>query len=272
MNFLIRNILIYTLSVIGILAMPTESATSPQDLLEKSPRHHQWVDLANSSGHTISSFVVFPESKNNADIVVIIHENRGLTDWVRWVGDEIAKNGNFAICPDFLTESGPDGGRTDSFNSSDDARTAIYQLDSEQITLNLKTVVEYARGLPSTTQKVSIMGFCWGGAQTFRYATNDNSIVSAFVFYGSPPEKSAMSRINCPVYGFYGEKDQRINATIESTEIAMDTLGKIYRPVIYEGVGHAFLKRGFGDNVSRIEKRANQAAWSRLFSLLKPAQ
>ena len=73
--------------------MPTESATSPQDLLEKSPRHHQWVDLANSSGHTISSFVVFPESKNNADIVVIIHENRGLTDWVRWVGDEIAKNG-----------------------------------------------------------------------------------------------------------------------------------------------------------------------------------
>ena len=115
--------------------------------------------------------------------------------------------------------------------------------------------MKYARGLPSTTQKVSIMGFCWGGAQTFRYATNDNSIVSAFVFYGSPPEKSAMSRINCPVYGFYGEKDQRINATIESTEVAMDSLGKIYRPVIYEGVGHAFLKRGFGDKCQPNRKK-----------------
>ena len=94
MNFLIRNTLIYTLSGIGILAKPTESATLPQDLLEKSPRHHQWVDLTNNNGHTISSFVVFPESKNNADIVVIIHENRGLTDWVRSVGDEIAKNGH----------------------------------------------------------------------------------------------------------------------------------------------------------------------------------
>jgi len=120
--------------------------------------------------------------------------------------DERAKHGYLALCPDFLSGSSPEGGATDSFAFSDAARTVIFQLEAEQITMDLEALVKYDRNLPATKQKVSVMGFCWGSAPTFRYATNDDSLAAASVFYGRPLETSAMSRINCPTLRFLRPK------------------------------------------------------------------
>ncbi|MCZ6678087.1 MAG: dienelactone hydrolase family protein [Candidatus Poribacteria bacterium] len=271
-----RNTIRWKIRILWILAiclslMMSEisnvNADYVSDRLENSPRHHEWVDIPAANGHVVRAYLIFPEVKDPATSVVVIHENRGLTDWVRFVGDELAAHGFVAICPDLLSGTGPDGGGTKSFPSSDDARKAIYGLDANQVTADLKAVTEYVRGLPSTTDKVAVAGFCWGGAQTFRFATNEDSLMAAFVFYGRPPEKQDMSRIACPVYGFYGETDERINSTIEDTQEAMEAAGKTYAPVIYSGVGHAFLRRGTGEGAGEVEKTATQDAWKRLLKL-----
>lgn len=256
------------IGAIAAILWGAEAADPVKERLENSMRHHEWVEVPYGDGEKIRCFVVFPEVSESADSVIVIHENRGLTDWVRAVGDRLAEEGFVALCPDFLTGKGPGGGGTESFATSDDARTAIYELDAEKITQALKAIVPYLRGLPSTTDRVSTAGFCWGGAQTFRFATNEPTLHSAHVWYGSPPEEG-FDRIECPVYGYYGENDNRINSSIEATVEKMKAAGKTYEPVIYDGVGHAFLRAGMGETPSDAEKKADTESWTRLVGLLK---
>ena len=99
----------------GIYAQADSHADKAKEQLEKSPRHGEWVKITAESGREVSAFIVFPEVKENAASVIVIHEIFGLTDWIRQVGDELAKAGFVAICPDFLSGMGPNGGGTDSF-------------------------------------------------------------------------------------------------------------------------------------------------------------
>ena len=242
-------------------------ANIAKEQLEKSPRHGEWVKITTESGREVSAFIVFPEVKEKAASVIVIHEIFGLTDWIRQVGDELAKAGFVAICPDFLSGMGPNGGGTDSFEGNS-VRRAIRDLDPDQITTDLKAVTKYVRDLPSTTDVVAVSGFCWGGRQSFRFATNDDSLKAAFVFYGSPPDAAALEKVTCPVYGFYGESDNRINSTIESTKTAAASAGITYEPVIYSGVGHGFLRRGMAAEASEVQKTVTRETWERWVTLL----
>lgn len=251
----------------GIYAHTGSHANGTKEQLDKSPRHGEWVKITTESGREVSAFIVFPEIKEKAISVIVIHEIFGLTDWIRQVGDELAKAGFVAICPDFLSGMGPNGGGTDSFGGNN-VRRAIRDLDPDQITTDLKAVTKYVRDLPSTTDTVAVSGFCWGGRQSFRFATNDNSLKAAFVFYGSPPDAAALGKITCPIYGFYGESDNRINSTIESTKAAAASAGITYEPVIYPGVGHGFLRRGMAAEASEAQKSATRETWKRWVQLL----
>ena len=259
--------LIGSLMMGGIYAHIGSHANITKEQLENSPRHGEWVKITAESGREVSAFIVFPEVKENAASVIVIHEIFGLTDWIRQVGDELAKAGFVAICPDFLSGMGPNGGGTDSFEGNS-VRRAIRDLDPDQITTDLKAVTKYVRDLPSTTDVVAVSGFCWGGRQSFRFATNDDSLKAAFVFYGSPPDAAALGKITCPIYGFYGESDNRINSTIESTKEAAASAGITYEPVIYSNVGHGFLRRGMAAEASEVQKAATREAWERWVNLL----
>lgn len=251
----------------GIYAQADSHANIAKEQLAKSPRHGEWGKITTESGREVSAFIVFPEIKEKSTSVIVIHEIFGLTDWIRQVGDELAKAGFVAICPDFLSGMGPNGGGTDSFGGNN-VRRAIRDLDPDQITTDLKAVTKYVRALPSTTDMVAVSGFCWGGRQSFRFATNDDSLKAAFVFYGSPPDAAALGKITCPVYGFYGESDNRINSTIESTKEAAKSAGITYEPIIYSGVGHGFLRRGMAAEASEVQKTRTREAWERWVSLL----
>ena len=259
--------LIGSLMMGDIYAHIGSHANIAKEQLEKSPRHGEWVKINTESGREVSAFIVFPEIKEKAASVIVIHEIFGLTDWIRQVGDELAKAGFVAICPDFLSGMGPNGGGTDSFEGNS-VRRAIRDLDPDQITADLKAVTKYVRDLPSTTDVVAVSGFCWGGRQSFRFATNDDSLKAAFVFYGSPPDAAALGKITCPIYGFYGESDNRINSTIESTKAAAASAGITYEPVIYSGVGHGFLRRGMAAEASEVQKTVTREAWERWVKLL----
>lgn len=127
---------------------------------------------------------------------------------------------------------------------------AIRDLPPDQITADLNAVVDYVSKLPASNGKVAVSGFCWGGGQTFRYATNNPNIKAAFVFYGPTPstaegpDKAALERIKAPVYGFYAGNDARINAALPKTTELMKELGKTFDVVVYEGAGHGFMRAG----------------------------
>lgn len=262
------NLSILSIIVLGFLIGGTATAETAKMQLEKSPRHGEWIKVTGSDARVINAFIVYPEVKEPATAVIVIHEIFGLTDWIRLVTDKLAEAGFVAICPDLLSGMGPDAGGTESFDSGDDVRRAIRELPASQVTSDLDAIQKYVRELPSTTNKVAVSGFCWGGGQTFSYAIQSDTIAAGFVFYGPAPSAADIPKISAPVYGFYGEQDNRINATIEITKSAAAAAKVTYEPVIYEEVGHAFLRRGMAENASKTQKTATKAAWERWISLL----
>jgi carboxymethylenebutenolidase len=235
--------------------------------LEKSPRHQEWVQIKHDN-RVVHAFVVYPEVKQKAPVVIVIHEIFGLTDWARTVADKLAANGYIAIAPDFLSGLGPNGGRSSDFPSVDAAREANSKLDSAQVVADLNAVADYAKKLPAANGKLAVAGFCWGGKQSFNFATNRKDLGAAFVFYGSPPDD--VKAVVAPVYGFYGGNDARINATIPATEEAMKKAAKKYEPVTYEGAGHGFMRLGEDpSNTNPANKKAYDEAWQRWLELLK---
>ena len=240
--------------------MPSSTAVNEEAIqdwakqkLAKSPRHSEWVKVKNGT-REVNSFVVYPENKKNATAVVVIHEIFGMSDWVQQLTDELAEAGYIAIAPDLLSGMGPNGGGTSSLDGNA-VRQAIGALPPDQITADLNAVADYIAKVPGANGKVAVTGYCWGGSQSFRFATNRPSLKAAFVFYGTAPgsnaqgqpfapDKTALAKISAPVYGFYAENDMRINATLPATSDAMKELKKTYEPVTYAGAGHGFMRGG----------------------------
>ncbi|MCH7521189.1 MAG: dienelactone hydrolase family protein [Candidatus Marinimicrobia bacterium] len=258
--------------LIAVLAAACVSDPAPQSVdqrLEQSPRHHQWVTI-NQGDRTVHAFLVFPEIKTLATAVVVIHENRGLTDWVRAIADDLAAAGYIAIAPDLLSGMGPEGGKTSDYPDGDAAREGIYQLPPDQVTADLHAVADYVAQLPAANGKVTVAGFCWGGSQSFRFATNRPDLGAAFVFYGTGPDsEEAVARINCPVEGFYGGADARVGATVPKSAELMETAGKSFQPVTYNGAGHGFMRAGEVPDASEANRKARGAAWERWLGLLE---
>jgi carboxymethylenebutenolidase len=257
-----------------LFALATFSLSAQQwakQRLENSPRHREWVSVTHG-GRAVHTFIVYPESKAKTPVVLVIHEIFGHTEWVQELSDEVAAAGYIAIAPDLLSGMGPNGGDSSSF-AQGEATKAVSSLDPDQITTDLNAVADYALKLPSANGKLFVAGFCWGGGQSFRFATNRSDLSAAFVFYGPPPPDAAMPKITAPVYGFYGEKDARIDSTIPATAAAMKAAGKVYEPVTYEGAGHGFMRAGEDPNGSEPTHEANvkarKDAWERWKKLLK---
>jgi carboxymethylenebutenolidase len=243
-------------------------AFTQSERLEKSPRHQEWVAIKNGE-RTVHTFVVYPEKKDKATTVIVIHENKGLSDWVRSVADQLAEAGYVAVAPDLLSGMGPNKGKTSDFASVDAATEAISKISPEQATADLNAVADYAIKLPASIGKLTVSGFCWGGGQTFRFATNRSDLKAAFVFYGSSSlTKEDLKKIPCPVYGFYGGNDARINATLPETQTLMKELGKTFEPVTYEGADHGFMRKVEEPGSSEANKKAHDTAWARWKKLL----
>jgi len=257
-------------SLIALCSLFAASFAAGQDwaksALAKSPRHAEWVTVQHGD-RAVQTFVVYPESKSKTPVVLIIHEIFGMTEWVQDLADQIAAAGYIAVAPDLLSGMGPNGGRSSSFEG-DAAREAVGKLNPDQVTADLNAAADYALKLPASSEKLFVGGFCWGGSQTFRFATNRGDLAAAFVFYGGPPEKEAMARIKAHVYGFYAGNDARIDATIPNTVAAMEAAGKTYDPVTYDGAGHGFMRAGEAPDASDANKKARADAWVRWRSLL----
>jgi carboxymethylenebutenolidase len=234
--------------------------------LEKSPRHREWVTIKHD-GRSVETFVVYPESKSKTPVVLIIHEIFGMTDWAQDLADQVAAAGYIAVAPDLLSGMGPNGGRSSDF-AEGKTMEAVSHLNPDQVTADLNAAADYALKISASNGKLFVGGFCWGGGQTFRFATNRADLTAAFVFYGPSPDKDAMARIKAPVYGFYAGNDARIGAMIPDTMAQMKAAGKTYDIMTYDGAGHGFMRSGEAPDAKDADKKARAEAWVRWKSLL----
>ena len=250
--------------LIGAAAMwtykdaPVEAA--PEAASDSVTTHGEWVWIKRGRD-SVRAYLAYPERKTKAPAVIVIHEIFGLTDWEQTVADRLAKEGYVAILPDLLsskhgiTPANPDSGRK-----------LIGELEPERVTADLNAVYTYVNGLPAVAKdQVGTIGFCWGGGQSFRYATNNPKLRAVVVAYGPAPEAADMKRIKAPVLGIYGENDERINANLPDVTAAMQSAGKTFTSEVYPGTGHGFLKPGRqGYDTPEREK-----AWGRILEFYR---
>jgi carboxymethylenebutenolidase len=255
---------------LALMILTVAQTVSAQDwakaALAKSPRHSEWVTVKHD-GRSVDTFVVYPESKDKRPVVLIIHEIFGMSDWVQDLADQVAAAGYIAVAPDLLSGMGPDGGRSSSF-AEGKTMEAVSKLNPDQVTADLNAAADYGNRIPASNGKLFVGGFCWGGGQTFRFATNRGDLAAAFVFYGPPPDKDAMARIKAPVYGFFAGNDARIGAMIPDAITNMKAAGKSFEPVSYDGAGHGFMRAGEAPDAKDADKKARTEAWERWKILL----
>lgn len=235
--------------------------------LEKSPRHGQYVDVKVGPGDSVRTWIVYPERKDKAGVVIVIHEIYGLSDWIRGVADQLAREGFIAVAPDLITGKGPNGGGTDSLPSRDDVVKLIRGLTPEQVTVRLNAVRGWAVRLPAANGKTATIGFCWGGGQSFSYAASQPKLDAAVVYYGTSPEAAELAKIQVPVLGLYGGDDARVDATIPPAEAEMKKLGKKYEPHLFDGAGHGFLRAQGDRNGANL--KATREAWPLTVAFLR---
>jgi carboxymethylenebutenolidase len=262
-----QTLLTLSLLMLATLSMPAQDWARAK--LEKSPRHQEWVKLK-SGGRDLQCFVVYPEVKDTATTIVMIHEIFGLSNWAKEMADELAAEGYIVVAPDLLSGAGPNGGGSDSFTSQSAVTKAVSMLPPDQVTSDLNAATDYAAKIPAANGKVVVAGFCWGGGQSFRFATSNKDVKAAFVFYGPPPQNpDDMAKITCPVYGFYAGNDARITVTVPKAAEAMRASGKTYEPVTYDGAGHGFMRAGEAPDANDANKKARDGAFKRWMDLMK---
>jgi carboxymethylenebutenolidase len=230
-----------------------------------SPRRKEWVDLPLGEGR-LRTLVVYPDGNGPAPAVIVMQHGTGLDHWMRGVADQLASQGFIAVAPDLWSGLGPNGGGWDSFEFIDDAiRAAAGKLTPDETMRRYKAARDYALKLPRANGKTASLGFCAGGGNSFRFATEVPDLNAAVVFYGPPPDDAALAKINAPVLGLYGENDARITSTVDATAATMKKLGKRFEPHVYPKATHSFvLFQDVGGNPAAVD-----AGWTRAIAFLQ---
>ena len=289
-----------TAALMGSCAVSCSAQDWAKAALAKSPRHGEFVTVPEANGRKLQVWVVYPQVKAKAPVVVMIHEIFGLSDWAQEMADELAGAGYIVVEPDLLSGLGPSAaagvapaapgapmdhdhmgqggagaayvpaepGGTNAFPDRNATVRAVSSLPDAQVLADLDAVADYGKKLASADGKLYVAGFCWGGGKSFLFATHRGDLSGAFVFYGPPPPADAMKTITAPVYGFYAGNDARISATIPQTTADMKAAGKTYEPVTYDGAGHGFMRAGEAPDANAADSAARAEGFRRLVTLL----
>jgi carboxymethylenebutenolidase len=237
--------------------LPASGATA-NERLAASPRRGEWA-VIRVGADSVRAWVVYPAQRENSPVVVAIHDNQGMSNWIRAVADQLAADGFTAVAPDLLTmldvPRRPDG-------ESDPAavRAGIGQVDQPMRDRLIQAVGEWGTSLPGTTSRYGVVGFCWGGSTVFGHAVAAPAGLGAVVvYYGASPATETLGSVRAPILGHYGEDDARVNATVPAAADALRGAGRVFESHFFAGAGHGFTRSQEGRAGANL--RAVEQAW-----------
>ena len=218
--------------------------------------HAEYVKFLSGSD-TITAYLAYPERRDPAPGVIVIHEIFGLSDFIRETTERLARDGFVAVAPDLLSRSGgtPVAG--------DNARRLITSLPEDQVMRDLDAAFAHLRSLKSVrSDRIGVIGFCWGGGQSFRYGAHNPDLGAFVVCYGPTPAAQEIARIRARGLGVYAENDARINSSLPALDSVLRATGKQFRYRIYPQTGHGFIR-------TRDNPAAADSAWQAIVGFFR---
>jgi len=240
---------------------PAESIAAGEKRLPPALKA-EWVKYP-SGDIEVGGYLARPASGAAFAAIIVIHENRGLTEFVLDIAQRWAGEGLLALAPDCLSRVGG----TQKFESMQAAGQGISQLNRPDVVADLHATVRYLKSRNDVRKdRIGVSGFCWGGGHTFNFATESKELAFAVPFYGPPPALEKLESIACPIFAVFAEQDQRVNANVDAVEAKMKELGKSFEKKMYPGTQHAFMNF---TNPQRYNAEQAKIAWADVTAFVK---
>ena len=228
------------------------------------------IVYAGASGRMMSGYLVRPvKGKDRAPKVMVIHENRGLTEHIRDVARRLALSGFVVLAPDFLAPHGETPRSGDGRMSAEDiARTMIGQLDRGSAIADGVASLKWFDGYSEGRGTPGAVGFCWGGGMVNALAMAAGKLLKTGVaYYGpAPADASDAGKIKAKLVLHYAGLDERVNAGAAAWQAALTAAGVKFDAYTYDGVNHAFNN---DTSEARYDKAAAFLAWKRTIAALR---
>ena len=215
------------------------------------------IEVAGVRAYQVAPRNITAEASRN--VVIVIHENRGLNPHIEDVARRLAAEGFLAVAPDMLT---PMGGTP---ADADAARNLFAKLDLTNTVMSLAAIVDHYKKL-TPPKKVGAIGFCWGGGMVNNLAVAAPGLDAGVVYYGISPKIDDVPRIRASLMMHYAGNDKRINDTVPGYEEALKKANVKYRAYMYDGAQHAFNNETSAD---RYDAAAAKLAWERTMGFFK---
>jgi carboxymethylenebutenolidase len=204
---------------------------------------------------TLLGYLSRPSASSTYPLVLVCHENRGLTDHIKDITRRLAKEGYASLAVDLLSRQGGS-----SKLNSEDVPGVLGNIAPEVFVQDFTSGLLFLKKQSFVKpDKVGMVGFCFGGGVTWQVAVHMPELLAAVPFYGPPPVVEDIPKIKAAVLAFYGGQDTRITSTAPTIEKAMKDNGKVYEKMIYPDAGHAF----FNNTGTRYNAPAAADAWKR---------
>jgi carboxymethylenebutenolidase len=238
-------------------SLPASGAQANQRLAA-SPRRGEWASIR-VGDDSVRAWVVYPARRQNAPVVLAIHDNQGMSNWIRAVADQLAADGFIGIAPDLLTMQNvprnPDGESV-----REGVSAAIGNVDQATRDRFIQAVGEWGTRLEGASSQYGIVGFCWGGSTVFAHAVAAPATLGAVVvYYGGAPSPDRLAAVRAPILGLYADDDARVNATVPPADSALKALGRTFVQHTFPGAGHGFTRSQEGREGANLE--AIKRAW-----------
>ena len=218
-------------------------------------------ESALSGERAVGYYLVRPRG-GDAPGVLLIHENRGLTPYIKDVARRLGRLGYVVLAPDLLWGSGG----TEAFSDSAGVTAALGAREPDDMLADLRAAFAALGEIDGVrAARRGALGFCFGGGMAWRLATKEPELAAVVAFYGPNPPLDDVPNIAAPVLGIYGEHDARVNSGIDAIKDAMSRAGKVFDCALFEGAQHAFHN---DTNPDRYNATAAALAWDRATSWL----
>ena len=210
---------------------------------------------------TLLGYLARPKGDGRFPPVLVCHENRGLTDYIKDVTRRLAKTGYVAVAVDLLSRQGG----TAKVADPNSIPGLLGKMAPDQMVGDFQSGLAYLQGQPYVIKdRPGMIGFCFGGGVTWLAATRIQALRAAVPFYGPNPPLSDVPNIQAAVLAIYGALDQRIDAGIPAIEQAMGQNKKVYEKIIEPDANHAF----HNDTGANYNPQAAQDAWAKAVAWL----